>query len=225
MDGGRATEWVVCEHACFFLSNGFLSNFLSAAALFQLITGLRVMSFWGGPNVLARRDEVSERIQVAPCFTGAKVCMDERDDFDKIVNHGELGVGHFHHVELGGNGMCDVGIKIGEALEVTPPVTPRYAANCAPLAPLCLSATVTAFKSWIARNAGLRFECTADALAGWWTGHSSHSTTVCQTKKRRFSVGQKEGGPSFLFRSIRRWSSPTMKQFKHFRRPVEPALR
>jgi hypothetical protein len=76
------------------------------------------MSFWGGPIVLARRDEVSEGIQVAPCFTGAKVCIDEGDDFDTIVNHGELGVGHWPHVELRGNGMCYVGIKIGEALEV-----------------------------------------------------------------------------------------------------------
>ena len=55
---------------------------------------------------------------MAPGFTGAKACVDEGDDFDTIVNHGNSALTNWPPVKLGGNGRCDVGIKIGEALEV-----------------------------------------------------------------------------------------------------------
>ena len=126
MDGGRWTghfRGLYVNMLVFSCQTEFLANFatavLNVGRTVSSLSGSRVNELLGaGPVVLARRDEVSERDPGGPCLTGAKVCMDEGDDFDTIVNHGKLGVGHWPHVELGGNGMCDVGIKIGEALEV-----------------------------------------------------------------------------------------------------------
>ena len=93
MDGGRWTghfRGLYVNMLVFSCQTEFLANFatavLNVGRTVSSLSGSRVNELLGaGPVVLARRDEVSERDPGGPCLTGAKVCMDEGDDFDTIV--------------------------------------------------------------------------------------------------------------------------------------------